>query len=111
MSALIMDSQGVIDLTGQKRITFKVGNSSLVMSADGDVTISCKRYKVDADVNTEINVAESYLHLYPNMVYLPGKNMTQLNSENVVNIHSGKIIHINGQSFVNIKGALIKLNS
>ena len=45
MSALTMNNQGVIDLTGQKRITFKVGDSSILMSADGNITISCKRYK------------------------------------------------------------------
>ena len=56
MSALTMDNKGVIDLTGQKRITFKVGDSSIIMSADGNITISCKQYKIDAEVNTEINV-------------------------------------------------------
>ena len=111
MSALTMNNQGVIDLTGQKRITFKVGDSSILMSADGNITISCKRYKIDAEVNTEINVRESYLRLYPTLAFLHSKTMTQLNSENVINVHSGKVIHINGQKFVNIKGKLIKLNS
>ena len=111
MSALTMDNKGVIDLTGQKRITFKVGDSSIIMSADGNITISCKQYKIDAEVNTEINVRESYLRLYPTLAFLHSKTMTQLNSENVINVHSGKVIHINGQKFVNIKGKLIKLNS
>ena len=111
MSALTMDNKGVIDLTGQKRITFKVGDSSIIMSADGNITISCKQYKIDAEVNTEINVRESYLRLYPTLAFLHSKIMTQLNSENVINVHSGKVIHINGQKFVNIKGKLIKLNS
>ncbi|MBF1583486.1 MAG: type VI secretion system tip protein VgrG [Prevotella sp.] len=111
MSALTMDNKGVIDLTGQKRITFKVGDSSIIMSADGNITISCKQYKIDAEVNTEINVRESYLRLYPTLAFLNSKTMTQLNSENVINVHSGKVIHINGQKFVNIKGKLIKLNS
>ena len=111
MSALTMDNQGVIDLTGQKSITLKVGDSSLIMSADGNITISCKRYKIDAEVNTQINVGESYLRLYPTLAFLHSKTMTQLNSENIVNLHSGKVIHINGQNFVNIKGTLIKLNS
>ena len=111
MSALTMNNQGVIDLTGQKRITFKVGDSSILMSADGNITISCKRYKIDAEVNTEINVRESYLRLYPALAFLHSKTMTQLDSENVINLHSGKVIHINGQKFVNIKGKLIKLNS
>ena len=74
-------------------------------------TISCKQYKIDAEVNTEINVRESYLRLYPTLAFLHSKTMTQLNSENVINVHSGKVIHINGQKFVNIKGKLIKLNS
>ena len=111
MSALTMDNKGVIDLTGQKRITFKVGDSSIIMSADGNITISCKQYKIDAEVNTEINVRESYLRLYLTLAFLHSKTMTQLNSENVINVHSGKVIHINGQKFVNIKGKLIKLNS
>ena len=111
MSALTMDNKGVIDLTGQKRITFKVGDSSIIMSADGNITISCKQYKIDVEVNTEINVRESYLRLYPTLAFLHSKTMTQLNSENVINVHSGKVIHINGQKFVNIKGKLIKLNS
>ena len=111
MSALTMDNKGVIDLTGQKRITFKVGDSSIIMSADGNITISCKQYKIDAEVNTEINVRESYLRLYPTLAFLHSKTMTQLNSENVINVHSGKVIHINGQKIVNIKGKLIKLNS
>ena len=111
MSALTMDNKGVIDLTGQKRITFKVGDSSIIMSADGNITISCKQYKIDVEVNTEINVRESYLRLYPTIAFLHSKTMTQLNSENVINVHSGKVIHINGQKFVNIKGKLIKLNS
>ena len=85
MSALTMDNKGVIDLTGQKRITFKVGDSSIIMSADGNITISCKQYKIDAEVNTEINVRESYLRLYPTLAFLHSKTMTQLNSENVIN--------------------------
>ena len=60
MSALTMDNKGVIDLTGQKRITFKVGDSSIIISADGNITISCKQYKIDVEVNTEINVRESF---------------------------------------------------
>ena len=119
-SALSMDSQGVIDLTSKKSITLKVGSSTLTMSSDGKIKISCKKFLVDSSIESVITANQSMLHITPLMAKMFGNNLSIVSSDGQTGVisktqmtiasASDKVL-VNGSSEVSINASKVKLNS